>query len=388
MSDSPPDDIIRRPWWVKVLGVLLLAQTLSIALPLQRFAWTRTNVPFIRLFAAVLAVLAVATLFGLWTQKGWAPWAVLSVATLKLVADIMAWALDVTPELALASAAVNVVIIALAFRYELGAGAGVTRAMRIFFASVLVLAAWVGFWGFLAPLRVDKALPFLVPPLHARILGAMYWSGAVFMLASVSAKKLEEIRVITPMVAIWTGMLGIVSLLHLGLFSWALSQTWIWFGAYLVFPAMAAWITWRQRFQDAEAEGPAIPAALRAYLYAQGTLVTLLAGLLLLAPTFMTRVWPWQIVPELAQIYSAPFLAYGLGSLLAARQRRWAEARIAVYGTLVFGVLVLIASFVHSSLFDFGQPATWVWFGGFILATGALAIATLALPRRPPEPAG
>ncbi|HEX2258880.1 MAG TPA: hypothetical protein VHJ40_03960 [Actinomycetota bacterium] len=240
----------------------------------------------------------------------------------------------------------------------------------------------------MAPLRVDKALPFLVPPLHARILGAMYWSGAVFMLASVSAKKWDEIRVITPMVAIWTGMLGIVSLLHLGLFSWALSQTWIWFGAYLVFPAMAAWITWRQRFQDTEAEGPAIPAALRAYLYTQGTLVTLLAGLLLLAPSFMTRVWPWQIVPELAQIYSAPFLAYGLGSLLAARQRSWAEARIAVYGTLVFGVLVLIASFVHSSLFDFGQPATWVWFGGFILATGALAIATLALPPRPPEPAG
>jgi hypothetical protein len=332
--------------------------------------------------------MTVATLFGLWTQKGWAPWAVLSVATLKLVADIMAWALDVTPELALASAAVNVAIIALAFRYELGAGAGVTRAMRIFFASVLVLAAWVGFWGFLAPLRVDKALPFLVPPLHARILGAMYWSGAVFMLASLSAKKWDEIRVITPMVAIWTGMLGIVSLLHLGLFSWALSQTWIWFGAYLVFPAVAAWITWRQRFQDTEAAGPAIPAALRAYLYAQGTLVTLLAGLLLLAPSFMTRVWPWQIVPELAQIYSAPFLAYGLGSLLAARQRSWAEARIAVYGTLVFGVLVLIASFVHSSLFDFGQPATWVWFGGFILATGALAIATLALPPRPPEPAG
>jgi hypothetical protein len=385
MSDNPPEQVARRPWWVVVLAVLLLAQTLSIVLVFQRFAWTRTNVPFIRLYAAGLGLLAVVTLFGLWTQRGWAAWAVLSLATLKLVVDIMAWALRVTPELALVSAVVNVVAIALAFRYELGAGAGITRGMRIFFASVLVLAAWVGFWGLFAPLRVDKALPFLVPPLHARILGAMYWSGAAFMLACILAKRWAEIRIVTPMISFWTGMLGIVSLLYLGLFDWALSQTWIWFGAYLAFPAMAAWITWRQRFQDDQAGERGMPAPLRVYLYAQGSLLTLLAALLLLAPSFMTSVWPWPIMPVLAQIYSAPFLAYGLGSLLAARQHTWAEARFAVYGTLVFGVLVLVASFLHSSLFDFDRLTTWVWFGGFILATGSLAAFTLALPWRPSE---
>ena len=53
----------------------------------------------------------------------------------------------------------------------------VSRGERVYFAAVGLLALWVGVWGFLIPGQVDKALPFLVPPLHARFLGAMYLSG-------------------------------------------------------------------------------------------------------------------------------------------------------------------------------------------------------------------
>ena len=49
----------------------------------------------------------------------------------------------------------------------------------------------------------------MVPPLHARFLGAMYLSGATFMLLGLAARQWAEMRVTVPMIAIWTGMLGI-----------------------------------------------------------------------------------------------------------------------------------------------------------------------------------
>src|SRR5687767_6939157 len=58
----------------------------------------------------------------------------------------------------------------------------VTRGQRIYFGAVGLLALWVGIWGYFIPGQVDKAIPWLVPPLHARFLGAMYLSGTAFMI--------------------------------------------------------------------------------------------------------------------------------------------------------------------------------------------------------------
>ena len=113
--------------------------------------------------------------------------------------------------------------------------------------------------------------------------------------------------------------------------------------------------------------------------------MALALGLLLAAP-LLVRAWPWPIPIVLAHLYAAPFLSFGLGSLYAARQHGWAEVRIVVYGTLVFTFAVLVASLNHRDLFDFGQPATWLWFGGFGLASLCLALfgALPALRSAPP----
>jgi hypothetical protein len=105
---------------------------------------------------------------------------------------------------------------------------------------------------------------------------------------------------------------------------------------------------------------------------------TLLAVALFVAPAALANRWPWAITPLLAQIYSAPFLSYGLGSLLAARRHNWIEVRIVVYATLVFTLGVLVASLVHAALFDVNALAAWLWFGGFALASAALVVFALA----------
>jgi hypothetical protein len=107
--------------------------------------------------------------------------------------------------------------------------------------------------------------------------------------------------------------------------------------------------------------------------------VTILLALpLLFAPQFMTTAWPWKIPVTVANIYGAPFLSYGVGSLYAARQRSWSEVRIIIFGTLVFAVGVLTASKIHIQLFNFRTPSAWIWFGGFAFVSFALLLFSCA----------
>ncbi len=239
------------------------------------------------------------------------------------------------------------------------------------------LALWVGFWGYVLPARVAIAIPWPVPPLHARFLGAMY----------LSARLHDRLPPGQPLGRGWGGAvdggrldghLGIVSLLHLGEFDFGRSQSWVWFAAYGTFPVIAFWLAWRMRGVDGGGDRPldgaALPRWVSRYLRAQGIAVTLLALALLLAPTAMSSLWPWAITPLLAQLYGAPFLSYGIGSLLLARETHWPPQRIAVGAMRIFVALVLLASLMHRALFAATDLPDLLWFGAFGVALVALSM--------------
>jgi hypothetical protein len=253
----------------------------------------------------------------------------------------------------------------------------ITRTHKIYFAAVGLLAVWVGIWGYFIPAHVNEAIPWLVPPLHARFLGAMYFSGAAFMLGCLRARRWAEVRIVLPMIAIWTGMLFVTSLFYLNEFDFSKIQAWIWFGIYLVYPVIAIWLAWQQRATDLTPIGGAVPKWASVYLLIQGGLITLLALALLFLPGFMVTVWPWPITPLLAQLYSAPFLSYGVGSLMLARRKTWLEIRIAVTAILVFAIGVLLASIIHLQLFSFAEMPDVLWFVSFTLAVVMLSLLTI-----------
>jgi hypothetical protein len=231
----------------------------------------------------------------------------------------------------------------------------ITRAERIYFGAVGLLALWVGTWGYFIPAHVDKAIPWLVPPLHSHFLGSMYLSGATFMIGGILSHYYAEVRVMVRAIAIWTGMLFVVSLFYLGEFDYSRTQVWIWFGAYLIYPLIALWLMWKDHTPHDRLAGSALPAWVRGYSSAQGVLVTILALFLL--------------------------LAYGLSSLMSSRLQTWAEIRVVVTATFVFAFGVLLASFLHGELFSPRALSTWLWFGGFVLATSMLGLLTLRATR-------
>ena len=250
----------------------------------------------------------------------------------------------------------------------------VTRGQRIYFAAVGLLALWVGIWGYFIPGRVDQAIPWLVPPLHARFLGAMYFSATTFNVGSILARYYVEVRIVVRMIAILTGMLFVISLFYLGEYDYTRKPVWIWFGSYLIIPLVGIWLMWRDRTSHEKITGPDLPTWVQNYLLAQGIVTTALSLSLLLVPEFMVNVWPWKITRVLAQIYSAPFLSYGLSSLMLSRQQTWPEVRVVLMAAFVFAFGVLLASFIHRELFSFTHLATGLWFGAFSLATVMLGL--------------
>ena len=251
----------------------------------------------------------------------------------------------------------------------------VTPEHRAYFALVGSFALWVGLWGYFYPADVARAIPWPVPPLHARFLGAMYFSAVVLMGGSLLSRHVQAVAV--TMVAIWTGMLLVVSLLHLSEFDFSRRPVWFWFFAYIVYPFMGARIAWLYRNIASPRTARRVDRWVPGYFTVQGVLLLILAAVLFFVPAWMVANWPWKISPLLAQIYSGPFLSYGVGSLLVARKSYGVEIRIAAASMLTFALLMISASFLHRGLFAMGSASAFVWFGGLVISAVCLSVISV-----------
>lgn len=260
-----------------------------------------------------------------------------------------------------------------------GAVSGRSTLRRGYFLAVAAFALVVGVVGVLFPQGLPEVLPFSLPVLHARFVGALYAGGAACMLLAAWARSTLAVRSTLDLTGVWTGALLLVTALRWRDFDLTHKGLWAWLGAYLVFP-LGAW--WLRR-----TEGPVqVPTALRirqawvpAVLRAQGLLLLALAAGLFAWPDDAGSVWPWRISPFLAQVYAGPLLALALTSLLLARRRNWAEIRIPCTGLAVFAGLALQAFALHASVFDPARVVTWCWLAALGLVGGVAArLAVLA----------
>lgn len=255
----------------------------------------------------------------------------------------------------------------------------IPQAHKVLFAVILVAAAVVAIGGLLAPaVLADVFSWFTLPPLHARFLGAIYLWGAIFMLGCLRARSTDEVQWALPLVAIFTGMLFVISIANLRAFDLGQAPALIWFASYSIYPLIGLWLFVRSGRSAPRDDGSQpLPRWARAYLLTQGVIVTALAILLLLVPEQAAGVWPWPVTTFLAQAYSGPLLAYGVASLLFSRLHAWREVRSIVPGMLAFTAATLIASVGHLGVFGAIDTIDLLWFAAFGTATVALAAMTV-----------
>ena len=256
----------------------------------------------------------------------------------------------------------------------------ITKGQKVFFAMICAAALLVAVLGLFNPDYLAFIFTWLVlPPLHARFVGAIYLFGAVFMAGCLFAQKQAEVRWGVQMIGIWTGMLFIISILNLSAFGLNLLPVQIWFASYIIYPIIANWMTFRDSasMRPAVLSGPALDSWAKNFLLAQGIVISLLAVALFLAPEFMSALWPWKVTPTLAQMYAGPLLSYGIGSLVYSTQGQWLGIRSIVPGMFSFVLVTVIVSLMHFSLFSLAELADLLWFGWFIVSSALLGVMTL-----------
>jgi hypothetical protein len=254
---------------------------------------------------------------------------------------------------------------------------------RAYFAVVLGFTAWVGFFAFFRPQEVLRALPWPVPPLHARVIGALYLSATLFLLLSLFARTRLQVRTVVDIAGVWTGWLLLISAVHWRSFDPAREQVWFWAVAYLTFPLAAAALSGSGRASSVPRSALITQRPVVMWLAAQGAALVVLGLLLAALPGVMAGLWPWKISTFLAQIYSGPVLGYGVGSLLLAARRNWIEMLIPTIGMAAFALLALLGSSWHIELFGAGSVSQWLWFGALgLLALVSLVLTAVALRQR------
>ena len=255
---------------------------------------------------------------------------------------------------------------------------GIPRGHKIFFGVICAAALLVAVLGYFVPTELAAITSWLVlPPLHARFVGALYFYGAALMVGCMMARCQAEVRFTLPMISIWTGLLLVVSVLSISAFDFSRLPVRIWFASYLIYPLIALVLAWQQRARvKDDLPGPPLPSWARDFMLSQGAVVGVFALALILLPDLMVAVWPWKITPLLAQTYGGPLLAYGVGSWLFGRRRTWVGVRAVVPAMFVFTAGVLLASLLHRELFSIGDVADWVWFIAFSVATVLLGLMT------------
>lgn len=127
---------------------------------------------------------------------------------------------------------------------------------------------------------------------------------------------------------------------------------------------------------------------MRGLLLVAALLVFIIGIPLFLMSTATETYFAWTIAtPLTAAFLGASYWASGVLELLAARQERWSDARIAVPAVLLFTVLTLVVTLIHIDRFHFAAEApvtllvTWSWLIVYAVVP-ALMVIILILQRR------
>ncbi len=152
----------------------------------------------------------------------------------------------------------------------------------------------------------------------------------------------------------------------------------------------------------ADANLKPLTRGMRALLYTAAVLVFFAGVQLFIFPERTDRYFAWTIRPPLtAAFLGASYWSAVAFEAVAARQRTWSEARVAVPTVFAFTVSTLIVTLVHIENFHLGdgfefatQAVTWAWIAIYSVVPVLMIVLFVAqtrmpgddLPRRPPVP--
>lgn len=124
--------------------------------------------------------------------------------------------------------------------------------------------------------------------------------------------------------------------------------------------------------------------AMRALLAVAGGLVVIIGIPLYLVPQNSEEYFSWSVTPQLSAAFlGGAYLSAAVIEFAAARERIWANARIAVPAVLVFTSLTLLVTLGSIDQYHFKAPGlvqsvgTWAWLVVYVVVPPIMALVLL-----------
>ena len=233
--------------------------------------------------------------------------------------------------------------------------------------SFVLLVAGVGL--LILPSVVAPEWPWELTPFNSLLLGSVYSAALVATVITVRVARWAPARIVFPMIALFTTIVLVVSLVEFDRFEAGKYSTWLWLLLYIGIPANALFHIWLYR--NLKPYDPSPMAVRQRMVLLLPTLVLGLYGIaLLVAPTSSAEFWPWPVDAFHGRMYSVAYLTPAFGAVLLWRAA--AEVELLTLGlTMAAGGIVPIVGLVVIDLqkdnVDWGRSGTWLWIGSFLV---------------------
>jgi peptidoglycan/LPS O-acetylase OafA/YrhL len=256
-----------------------------------------------------------------------------------------------------------------------------TRWVAVLIIPVL-LAAFVILYFFPDSSGEHFAWP-IKPRMSAMMLGATYFTGAIYFSVVARSKAWHQVRLGLLPVVLFASILGIATIMHWDKFSHDKPQFWLWVVLYWVLPFVLLWL-WIRNERRARPLGTVADEVFLNRrtrpligLIGAGLAVTSIA--LFAIPAAVIALWPWKLSSLTARITSAELGLFAFFMLEVALVGRWSEVRKLLFPQLVSPVIFVVSVLVSWENFDQSNPFTW-GFVAFVLIVFLVGFPALYFP--------
>lgn len=266
---------------------------------------------------------------------------------------------------------------------EISSNPSLSPWVRIFTGAALIVLITGPFLLF-APQVIVPRWPWAIAPFNARFLGAIYLAELCSMAILFMRNRWSPGRASMVVALVFTFVVSVASLIHLSSFVGA-RRVALWFILYVGYAALTAGALFFYR-RLPPVPPLAVSERFRRTLQISGALMALYGAALFIMPTVAAGFWPWGIDAMHGRIYSAVFLAPGLGTLLLARSAARAECLVGGMfnaGLGLFSIIGLLLAHLQTGRASFASSGTWLW----LILFAAICLLGLAMIRASREKA-
>ena len=215
-----------------------------------------------------------------------------------------------------------------------------------------------------APARTDRYFSWTIDvPLTAALLGASYWTAALFTLLSAREREWSRVRAVMPGVLVAGTLILVATLVHIERFAMETVRGWIWLILYAGLPpGVLLLLALQRRAPGADPPAPRSIERWATVLLALAAAALLATGSALFAvPGTTGGWWLWPLTELTARMVGAWLAAIGVTLVAVLLEGDWTRARAATVYVAAVAAAHLATLARYPGTVQWDDVAAWAY---------------------------